>query len=172
MRFKRLAILNSIATSMAACLVFNMPVLAGDRWPTKGFYPPQAFAVNSRSNIPRFPSSLPEFYRVPGRDFWNKPVNERGQVRTFGDGEWQSIHDFPNTMNGCHNGVFLLRWRSSSGPVLSAVGTRFNADFKAPKPSSYGYMYGTNCQKPLFQSIRSSSINNVMYEVLFFQAGV
>ena len=75
-------------------------------------------------------------------------------------------------MNGCNNGVFLLRWRSSNGPVLSAVGTSFSADFKASMPSAYGYLYGNNCQKPLFKSVRSSSINNVMYQVVFFQAGV
>ncbi|MDA9661460.1 hypothetical protein N9T35_00530 [bacterium] len=162
----------SSAVVIGASLLTGSPVRASGQWPTRGFYPPRAVASSTRSAIPQFPASIPEFYRVPGRDFWNNPVSERGQVRTFGDGEWQSIHEFPNTMNGCHNGVFLLRWRSSSGPVLSAVGTSFSADFRASKPSSYGYMYGNNCLKPLFKSLRSSSINNVMYQVVFFKAGV
>ena len=103
----------------------------------------------------------------------NKPINERGQVRTFGNGSWQSIDQFPNTMNGCHNGVFMLRWRSANGPVMSAVGwsTR-KADFKASNPASYGFMYGTNCQMPLFKSVQKSHINNVIYEVFYYQAGV
>ena len=174
LHISQMKLFNAIAAAavLGTSLATISPAQASNQWPSKKFYPPRAETVAARNLIPKFPPALPGFIRVPGRDFWNKPVSERGQVRTFGDGGWQSIRDFPNTMNGCHNGVFLLRWRSSGGPVLSAVGTRFNADFKAPKASTYGYIYGTNCQKPLFQSVRSSSINNVMYEVLFFQAGV
>jgi hypothetical protein len=163
-------IASSVITG--ASFITGSTVQAFGQWPTRDFYSARAVAVSTRSAIPQFPASIPEFYRVPGRDFWNNPVSERGQVRTFGDGEWQSIHQFPNTMNGCNNGVFLLRWRSSNGPVLSAVGTSFSADFKASMPSAYGYLYGNNCQKPLFKSVRSSSINNVMYQIVFFQAGV
>ena len=126
----------------------------------------------TRNEIPDFPRAITQFINIPGRDFWNKPVNERGQVRTFGNDEWQGIHKFPNTMNGCHNGVFLLRWRSAGGPVLSAVGySPKSAHFKALQPASYGYMYGTNCQQPLFKSM-GNGINNVIYEIRFFQASV
>ena len=119
-------IASSVITG--ASFITGSTVQAFGQWPTRDFYSARAVAVSTRSAIPQFPASIPEFYRVPGRDFWNNPVSERGQVRTFGDGEWQSIHEFPNTMNGCNNGVFLLRWRSSNGPVLSAVGTSFSAD--------------------------------------------
>ena len=164
------AIASSVITSTS--FITGSTVQAFGQWPTRDFYSARAVAVSTRSAIPQFPVSIPEFYRVPGRDFWNKSVSERGQVRTFGNGEWQSIHEFPNTMNGCHNGVFLLRWRSSNGPVLSAVGWSKNAEFKANKPASYGYMYGTNCQMPLFNSVRNNHINNVIYEIFFYQAGV
>ena len=174
-RTNQMKLFTAIAAAavIGTSLITANPVQASYQWPVKSFYPPRAQTVSTRNQIPKFPLSLPEFVRVPGRDFWNKPINERGQVRTFGNESWQTINQFPNTMNGCHNGVFLLRWRSANGPVMSAVGwsTR-KADFKASNPASYGFMYGTNCQMPLFKSVEKSRINNVIYDVFYYQAGV
>ncbi len=171
--FKSIAAAAAVAVITSGGMIGFAPTANAGHWPSSSFYPPRAETVAARNQIPKFPLALPKFIRVPGRDFWNRPVNERGQVRTFGNESWQSINEFPNTMNGCHNGVFLLRWRSANGPVLSAVGwSTKKADFKANKPASYGYMYGTNCQMPLFKSIQNNHINNVIYEIFFYQAGV
>ena len=158
-----------IITLLGSTLTTN-PALS---WPQEIGSSAEALTTDSRGEIPSFPASIPGFIREPGLDFWNKPTNERGQVRTYGDSKWEGIHDFPNTQNGCDNGIFLIRWRATGGPVYSATGHSPTAIHHiAEKPSAFGYMHGSNCQQPLFKGINPNTINNVLYEVIFWKASV
>jgi hypothetical protein len=78
-------------------------------------------------------------------------------------------------MNSCSKGVFMVRWRSANTQVkvLSAVGyLTDNITYKA-KASNYGYLYGTNCQMPLFRfgnAGNESTLVDIYYEVKFWEA--
>jgi hypothetical protein len=86
------------------------------------------FTAISSGAIPAFPRILSE-YRYTGRnlDFWEHSFRSSGSVRVFEGSGWESLYDgarFPNTMNQCDAGVFMIRW-STGNPnvkVWSAVG--------------------------------------------------
>jgi hypothetical protein len=151
-------------------------------WPRKA----GVYLANSSETIPAFPSSLRGYRSEPGMDFWGKPFTTRGTIRVFQDKGWQSIWQFPSTMNGCSAGVFMLRWRSGDAgiPVQSSTGTSPDAPGDA-KTGSFGYMTGSNCEEPLFKFTdhldrakypevvrgqRVSYLVDVHYELKFWQA--
>ena len=111
------------APDIGSSVILASPIEAVKKpeWPKQIGYPPKAYSMKSRSEIPSFPSHVDGFLHVTGRDCWNRPINERGQVRAFGSDKWESITDFPRTTNGCHNGVFLLRWRLSKRSGRSVI---------------------------------------------------
>ena len=162
-----------LAGLLGTTILLTVSVHAAGKWPRE-FYPPRAYPANSKEDLPRLRSAVVDGYiRTPGFSWWSKPINETGQLRTYGNDKWEQIYGFPSSMNGCHNGVFLMHWRSSGGPVLSAVGYGYGNEPEniASRPASYGYIYGNNCVQPLFKS-DGNNINNVAYRVYYFKFGI
>jgi hypothetical protein len=121
--------------------------------------------------IPEFPEVLSGYRSEKNKDFWGNAFACRGTIRIFDGNDWEGIPDFPNTMNGCSAGVFMIRWRSSSPdiPVATTLGYSSETTYGEAKTGSVGYMYGTNCEQPLFQVIDSSLVD-VYYELKFWHA--
>jgi len=69
-----------------------------------------AYIATSSETIPLFPRVWSGFRFEDGKDFGNKPFSNRGSVRIFQGKDWQGIPKFPNTMNGCSAGAFMIRW--------------------------------------------------------------
>jgi hypothetical protein len=109
-------------------------------WPkSKGEY-----IATSSERIPLFPRTLSGYRSENDKDFWNKSFPSRGSVRVFEGRDWQGLQDFPNTMNGCAAGVFMIRWRLSDPEVRVQSSVRFSSkDTSATtKSGSFGYMSG------------------------------
>lgn len=130
-----------------------------------------AYVAASSETIPDFPNELSGYRSESNKDFWGTAFACRGTIRIFDGNGWEGIPDFPNTMNGCSAGVFMIRWRSSSPdiPVSTTVGYSPETTSGKAKTGSFGYMYGTNCEQPLFQVINSSLVD-VYYELKFWHA--
>lgn len=141
-------------------------------WPKKrGVY-----TATSSETIPVFPRALSGFRSKNNKDFWDHTFACRGSIRIFEGGGWTGIPDFPSTTNGCSHGVFMIRWRSGL-PIQSAEGVYEFREFSAssgPKTGTFGYMYGTNCDQPMFKfagtSGNRSNLTDVFYELKFWQA--
>ena len=129
-------------------------------------------AVSSEA-IPAFPDTLTGF-RPAGedKDFWSKPFPSRGSIRVSAGDGWKDIPKFPNTMNGCSHGVFMIRWRSAGLHVQSTV--RYSAGSRGyEKSGSFGYMSGNNCEQPMFRfghADNGATLVDVFYELRFWQA--
>ena len=78
--------------------------------------------ADNEAELPECPDHIDGYQYDPDVSWWGKPVNETGQIYTFGNKAWETIFDFTNTMNGCDNGLFLMHWHSMNGLVQSAVG--------------------------------------------------
>jgi hypothetical protein len=144
----------------------------------KPMWPKQsgAYIATSSETIPLFPRALSGYRSEEGKDFWNKPFSTKGTIRVFKDQGWQGIWKFPNTMNGCSSGVFMIRWRSADANVhiqTSADNNATVASRSQTKPGVFGYMAGTNCDQPLFKFAESSdgaTLVDVYFELKFWQA--
>jgi len=141
-------------------------------WPKdKGEY-----IATSSENIPTFPRRVSGYRSENGKDFWDKPYPSRGTVRIFQGNDWQGLLNFPNTMNGCSSGVFMIRWRSTNPSVLVLSSVRNSRDAAGTtKEGCFGYMSGTNCEQPMFKfggtrSRDKSTLVDVYYELKFWQA--
>jgi hypothetical protein len=80
-------------------------------------------------------------------------------------------------MNGCSNGVFMIRWRSSNPDVriASNLGYSMEVSSATTKIGAFGYMQGTNCEEPLFKLVsvgngNQSTLTDLYYELKFWQA--
>jgi hypothetical protein len=151
-------------------------------WPKKqGVY-----VATSSEAIPPFPHALSGYRSEVGKDFWGKPFVSRGSVRLFEGQNWEGIPKFPNTMNGCSAGVFMVRWRSADPgiPVQSSVRYSPTTSGEA-RTGTFGHMSGTNCEQPMFKFTetldrnkypalvrghRVSYLVDVYYELKFWQA--
>jgi hypothetical protein len=134
------------------------------------------YVVTSSESIPAFPGTLSGYRTENDKDFWDKPFRSRGTVRIFQGNEWQGLSKFPNTMNGCSSGVFMIRWRTSNPNVQVQSSVRYSKDTSGTtKAGSFGYMSGTNCEQPMFkiEGTRNgdkSTLVDVYYELKFWQA--
>jgi hypothetical protein len=132
------------------------------------------FVTTSSEVIPPFPLRLSGYRSEENKDFWNKPFPLRGSIRVFNEKPLEGIPDFPNTMNGCSSGVFMIRWRSADPNVLIESSVRYSSDVPGEtKTGVFGYMSGTNCEQPMFRFRRSANGNtlvDVYYELKFWQA--
>lgn len=130
-----------------------------------------AYVAESSEAIPKFPEVLSGFRSESNKDFWGKAFACGGTIRIFAGNGWEGIPDFPNTMNGCSAGMFMVRWRSGSLdiPVATTLGYAPDTSYGETKTGSFGYMYGTNCDQPLFKVIGSNLVD-VYYELMFWQA--
>ena len=147
-------------------------------WKTGDRYWGTAVAVPEQSRIPDFPDKLNGFRHKSGLDFWGNPYKEINSVRVFSDKDWTELYPpFPKTMNGCHNGRYMVRWRSQNPDVLIESATGYHGDIRvrgavAP-PSTKGIMQGSNCSEPLFKFSRTKNGNSstssvVIYEIKFW----
>ena len=141
-------------------------------WPKKmGEY-----SATSSARIPSFPRVLSGYRSEEGKDFWGKPYPTRGWIRIFQGVDWEGLPNFPNPMNGCSHGAFMIRWRLSDPEVRvhsTARNSRTSGGTMAT--SAFGYMYATNCDQPLFKfagtvSNNGSTLVDVFYELKFWQA--
>jgi hypothetical protein len=167
-RLAALSLLAALSTPHAQAQSRNAP----PSWPKdRGVY-----ISTSSESIPAFPRTLSGYRSENDKDFWNKPFHSRGTVRIFQGNEWQGLPKFPNTMNGCSSGVFMIRWRSANQNVLVQSSARYSKDIPGTmKAGNYGYMSGTNCEQPMFkfESTRDrdkSTLVDVYYELKFWQA--
>jgi hypothetical protein len=171
------AAISSPLKSQATALAENhslrsLPGIAGSSWPkNQGIY-----IANSSERIPAFPRALSGYRSEENKDFWNKTFASTGSIRIFEGKDWTGIPDFPATMNGCTNGVFMIRWRSGSPDVriASNLGSHdLNPGASAGKIGEFGYMYGTNCEQPMFKFAGAhdkATLADVYYELKFWQA--
>jgi hypothetical protein len=135
------------------------------------------YTASSSDSIPQFPTKLSGYRSKSGRDFWGHPFETRGSLRIFQNNEWFGIHQFPNTMNDCSNGVFMIRWRSANPNVRVESSVRYQPDDNSAKTEigNFGYMSGSNCDQPMFKFTGSSdgatmTLTDIYYELKFWQA--
>ncbi len=135
-----------------------------------------AYIATSSETIPLFPRALSGYRSKEGKDFWGKPFSAKGTIRVFKGQDWEGISKFPNTMNGCSSGVFMIRWRSAYATdriQTSAVNNVAVASKSQMKPGVFGYMSGTNCDQPMFKfadSLNGDTLVDIYYELKFWQA--
>ncbi len=171
--------LKKLILSLCASIVLvaaplkSLPQNANSFWPKNtGIY----LATSSKA-IPSFPRIFAGFRSANGKDFWGNEFALTGSVRIFEGGGWTGIPDFPNTMNNCSSGVFMIRWRvaNSDVRVASTLGYSPDSITAKSKTGGYGYMTGTNCDQPLFKfngtlNGNESNLADVYYELEFWQA--
>jgi hypothetical protein len=138
-----------------------------------------AYIATSSEEIPAFPSTLSGFRSGDSKDFWGKPFSTKGSIRISQGNDWEGIWKFPNTMNGCSHGVFMVRWRSadpnsrvhSVATYSAAVASRSEV-----KTGIFGYMSGTNCEQPMFKfadtlyRTQGTLLVDLFYELKFWRA--
>jgi pyrimidine deaminase RibD-like protein len=138
-----------------------------------------AYVATSSEEIPLFPPTLSGFRSEDGKDFWGKPFSTRGSVRIGQGGDWEGIWKFPNTMNGCSHGVFMIRWRSADPNIRVHSVVAYSAAVVSRsevKTGIFGYMSGTNCDQPMFKfadapyRVQGTLLVDVFYELKFWQA--
>lgn len=133
------------------------------------------FVATSSETIPLFPRALSGYRFQNNKDYWNHPFESSGSIRVFKDNGWTEIPDFPHTMNHCSDGVFMIRWRSSDPDVRVATNIGYSTDVPSAtaKIATFGYMYGTNCEEPLFKFAgagNNSTLADIYYELKFWRA--
>src|SRR5713226_8658379 len=138
-----------------------------------------AYIATSSEEIPLISSTLSGFRSENGKDFWGKPFSTRGSIRISQGGDWEGIWKFPNTMNGCSHGVFMIRWRSADPNIRAHSVVAYSAAVASRsevKTGIFGYMSGTNCEQPMFKfadalyRIRGTFLVDLFYELKFWQA--
>lgn len=133
------------------------------------------YVATSGESVPPFPSTLTGYRSSEGEDFWGKPYPRPVPLRVFQGEGWQGLQDFPNTMNGCSAGVFMIRWRLSDPNVRVESSVRSGPDDTTAnsKAGVFGYMVGSNCEQPMFRfaaATDGSTLVDVYYEIKFWQA--
>jgi hypothetical protein len=131
----------------------------------------------SSDATPLFPGELSGFRSEDGKDHWNKPFSVRGTIRIFQGNSWHGLPKFPNTMNGCSSGVFMIRWRSAdpNAPLQSNTGYSATVVSQGAKTGAFGYMSASNCEQPMFNfgdkpAKDGATLVDVYYELKFWQA--
>jgi len=154
---------GSLATAVA---------IAAPGWPIQQ----GAYVTTLSESIPLFPQRLSGYRSEVGQDFWGKPFPSRGSMRIFQGQDWRGIPEFPNSMNGCSSGLFMIRWRSADPETRVQSSARYNEEFGgAVKTGTFGYMSGTNCEKPMFKfgntvNKYGPNLVDIYYELKFWQA--
>lgn len=167
----------SIIVIVVAGLFFPM-VVGAQRdgrppWPKKeGVY-----LATSSETIPLFAGVLAGYRDAGSVDFWDMPFALHGTIRIFEGTDWAGIPEFPNSGNHCGEGMFMIRWRSANPDVRVASTLAFSPDTVSvkAKTGSFGYMFGSNCEQPLFKFARTvkgnkSNLVDIHYELKFWQA--
>lgn len=172
----------NVRVGIVTSLLVTVPLLlvAGNQGSTsRPVWPKQKgeYIATSSEQIPLFPRVLSGYRSEADKDFWGKLFTSRGSMRVFKGNDWEGIYKFPNTMNGCASGVFMMRWRLSDSEVRVQSSVRYSRDAAGTttKPGSFGYMWGTNCEQPMFKFVgtvngNESTLVDVFYELKFWQA--
>ncbi len=140
-------------------------------WPKKrGVY-----VATSSETIPLFPRALSGYRSQSNRDYWDHSFRSTGSIRVFQGSGWTEIPNFPHTMNHCSDGVFMIRWRSANPNVRTGTNIGYSKDVLSgtARTGTFGYMYGTNCEEPLFNftsSSDTSTLEDIYYELKFWRA--
>ncbi len=140
-------------------------------WPqVKGVY-----IASSSASIPQFPARLSGYRSESGQDFWGHPFRTTGTLRIIQGTGWDGVYQFPNTMNDCSNGVFMIRWRSANPHVRVESSVRYSPEDNSAKTKigNFGYMSGSNCEQPLFKFTGArdgANLTDIYYELKFWQA--
>ena len=172
------------AVLLVTIFVLPMALGAGSSSPRTRTPWPQnqgVYTATSSETIPLFSRALSGFRpQEDNKDFWDHSFACKGSIRVFAGNGWTGIPNFPATMNGCSSGVFMIRWRSTSRDIR--VESTFGYfDLKVgpavkPKVGMFGYMYGTNCEQPMFKfsgtpNGNESTLADLYYELRFWQVG-
>jgi hypothetical protein len=140
-------------------------------WPEKH----GEYVAASSEAIPLFPPTLGGYRFENDKDFWGRAFPSKGSIRVFQGEDWQGLHNFPNTMNGCSAGVFMIRWRLSDPEVRVQSSVRYSSKVgDTTKTGAFGCMSGTNCDQPMFKFAgtingNQSTLVDVYYELKFWQ---
>jgi hypothetical protein len=145
-------------------------------WPKRG----GVYVATSSEGIPDFPRVLSGFHAARrGVTYFDEPFDSSSGARVSSD-RWEGIYQFPVTENQCSAGVFMLRWRSGGGRIATMLGGdtgesyRLNNGVPSVQTGRFGYIYGSNCQQPMFKFVPdrnfSGNIEDVYYEVRFWKA--
>jgi len=160
-----------IAVAQSPSHVSHSAAKAGTGWPqAKGVY-----VASSSESIPQFPARLSGYRFVSGQDFWGHPFRTTGTLRVFLRNDWDGVYQFPNTMNDCSNGIFMIRWRSANPHVRVESSVRYSPEDNSAKTKigGFGYMAGSNCDQPMFKfagASDGSTLTDIYYELKFWQA--
>jgi len=134
--------------------------------------------ATSSKYIPAFPSTLRGFQSDNGKDFWGHDFVMHGSMRVFDNNGWANIPDFPNTMNHCGEGIFMIRWKCANPNVRIASTLGYSPDLVTVKAKfgNCGYIVGTNCEQPLFKFIDTngdtSNLADIHYELKFWRSAL
>lgn len=165
-----------LKTAAVLCLgLLAVGTLSAQVWPKRqGVY-----IAKSSAAIPAFPRKISEFrFAGANRDFWGKHYDTEGSTRIFEGNDWEELYEFPNTMNHCTTGVWMLRWRSANPAVKISTriaNNNYDQGMTPWKTGTYGYMYGTNCEQPYFKFAsvargNGSNLVDIYYEIKFWKA--
>ena len=171
------------AVLLVTVFVLPMALGAGSSSPiTRTPWPKNqgVYTATSSETIPLFSRTLSGFRpEEDNKDFWGHTFACKGSIRIFARAGWTGVPNFPATMNGCSSGVFMVRWRSASPDVRIESSLGYYdlrvGPAKKPKVGVFGYMYGTNCDQPMFKfggtlNGNDSTLTDVYYELKFWQA--
>ena len=161
-----------LAVGLVALQQHNASAQSALTWPRQA----GVYIASSSEGIPTFPQHLSAYRSENGKDFSGKPFVVRGSIRVLEGNAWKGIPNFPNTMNGCSAGIFMIRWRSAY-PNADLIQSSVRHSAAVPsgaeaKTGGFGYMSGTNCEQPMFHFAGRGkhTLVDVYYELKFWQA--
>jgi hypothetical protein len=172
MMLQRAKMLTALAAGLIG-VIFLLPVAFNVKgqsrkgrlsWPKKE----GAYTATSSATIPAFPRKWSGYRRDSKSD---------GTLRVFEGQGWQTIDELSPQQSGCSGGVFMFRWRvgNPNVRVVTAIGYSTDNIYKRARAGSYGYIYGTFCEQPMFRfadNARDDGSNSVdiYYEVEWWRA--
>jgi hypothetical protein len=166
-------IMRRVAVLVAVIFVASILAFGQKLWTKNG----GVNIATSSAAIPPFPRTLSGFRSADNnKDYWGNSFDWKGTIRIFEGAGWTEIPDFPHTMNHCSDGVFMIRWRSANPDVRVATTVAYSKDnASGGKTGEFGYMYGSNCEEPLFKfngTLRGndSTLVDIYYELRFWRA--
>ena len=135
------------------------------------------YVVSASEDIPPFPDTL-QMFRFAGvnTDFWGKEFICTGSIRIFDGAGWDGIYAFPHIQNHCTAGLFMIRWRCANPQIFVNSTLSYSTDLASDGDLGIsGYMFGTNCEQPLFKietelNNSGSTLADIFYELKFWQA--
>ena len=180
MKTMRLCVAIAVVTVLFLIMLVGCHSGSRPTWPKLETGLVGVYIATSSKTIPDFPRELPEYRDTGEMNYWGEPYTLHGTIRIFEGNDWTTISDFPWSGNHCGEGLFMIRWRTSNPDVRVASNVAYSPDpsfndAKKAKTGSFGYMLGTNCERPLFKFVgtvegNKSNLVDIYYEVKFWRA--